>query len=107
MESGDVRQVVELVLREIAETQGFEIPAGPIPDDFRLIGSKSALDSMAFVMVTAGIEQWLAERHDLSITIVSEKAMSMRNSPFRTVEALADYVGELIRETTESAPNPA
>ncbi len=105
MDMSHVRALVEAALREIGETQGFEIPAGAIPDDFRLLGSKSLLDSMAFVMVTAGVEQRLSEEKNISITIVSEKAMSMRNSPFRTVGTLADYVYELIQQEKTESPH--
>ncbi len=93
-----VEEIVTGVLREIMEAQG--IAAVAITADTPLIGSASALDSMAFVMVTAGIEQRLSEQSDLAVTIVNEKAMSMRNSPFRTVGTLSEYVLTLAQEAS-------
>ncbi len=94
----EMQALVKEVLREIVEAQSVELPPEGITGELHLIGSKSPLDSMAFVMLTAGIEQRLSEQMDLSITIVNEKAMSLRHSPFRTVDTLADYVLELMRE---------
>ena len=96
----EVEKIVGEVLREIMEAQNIVIESGNITGDLPLIGKASALDSMSFVMVTAGIEQRLSERQNLAITLVNEKAMSMRNSPFRTVGSLADYVLTLTREAS-------
>lgn len=98
MEKTALRSLIESVLRDVAETQGIQLPGGVLPDDFPLMGSRSTLDSMAFVMLTAGLEQRLSEQEDITITIVSEKAMSMRHSPFRTMGTMTEYVDGLIRE---------
>jgi acyl carrier protein len=97
-----VEEIVTSVLREIMEAQSIAAPADGMAADMPLIGSLSVLDSMAFVMLTAGIEQQLSEQLDIAVTIVNEKAMSMRNSPFRTVGTLTDYVFALTQEASAS-----
>jgi len=98
-----MQAMVKEVLREIVEAQSVELPPEGITGELPLIGSRSSLDSMAFVMLTAGIEQRLSERLNVAVTIVNDKAMSMRHSPFRTVDTLADYVLELLREAGQTA----
>ena len=65
-----------------------------------LFGENSALDSMGLVNVIVDIEaNFLDENHEISLT--SEKAMSRRNSPFRTIETLAEFINEQINGNNE------
>jgi acyl carrier protein len=57
-----------------------------------LFGAQSVLDSLGLVNLIVGVEQRIADDLDLPITLADEKAMSQRNSPFRTVDTLADYI---------------
>ncbi|NJO91917.1 MAG: hypothetical protein HC831_25325 [Chloroflexia bacterium] len=50
---------------------------------------------MGLVNLIVDIEGLLAD-NDIEVTLTSEKAMSQRNSPFRTVESLTDYIKELV-----------
>lgn len=61
-----------------------------------LIGEEAAVSSMALVSFIADVESTLMETTQVSLTLVSEQALSRRQSPFRTVNALADYVLELL-----------
>ena len=71
--------------------------------DTVLFGEGSTLESLGLVSLIVGTEQRVADDLGVTITIVNEKAMSMRNSPFRTVETLTEYVTELIAEETSAA----
>lgn len=61
-----------------------------------LFGSDGVLDSYALVNLIVTIEQKIQEKLDIAVTLADEKAMSQKNSPFRTVEALAGYIQQLI-----------
>ena len=41
------------------------------------------------------------ENYNLTLTLVSERALSRKKSPFRTINALADYVFELVETPAE------
>lgn len=69
--------------------------------DLSLIGEEAAVSSMALVSFIADVESALAESHGLTVTLVSERALSRKKSPFRTVDALADYVLELVEAPSE------
>ncbi len=64
-----------------------------------LFGEGGRLDSLGLVSFIVAAEQKLAETAGVSLTLADEKAMSRRNSPFRTVASLADYIGERLAES--------
>lgn len=69
-----------------------EIKVG-VTGDTALFGKDSLLDSMGLVNVIIDIEsRFLDENIEISLT--SESAMSVRNSPFRTIGTLADFIWE-------------
>jgi acyl carrier protein len=65
-------------------------------ETFTLIGSSSLLDSMDLVTLIINIEEKIFNLMNLSITLANEKAMSRKNSPFKTVETLAEYITEIL-----------
>lgn len=62
-----------------------------------LFGPESALDSLGLVNLIVGVEEAINEKYDISINIADERAMSKRNSPFRSVESLTDHILEIIK----------
>jgi len=101
--------IVDLMLAMLQQTLdahlldegGAAVVATP---DLALIGEEAAVSSMALVSFIADVESTLAEEHDLAITLVSEQALSRKKSPFRNVDALAEYVVELAGATTGVTP---
>lgn len=67
-------------------------------DNTQLFGSQSPLDSLELVNLIVSIEDKIDTEFDKSITIANEKAMSMKNSPFRDVKSLTDFVLTLLDE---------
>lgn len=63
-----------------------------------LYGQVGALDSLALVNLIVAAEEHIEEEFGVSIVLADERAMSQRNSPFRTVGALADYASMLLGE---------
>ena len=77
---------------EYFESQDFNEKAN---EDTTLFGKESVLDSMGLVNVIIDIEsRFLDENIEISLT--SEKAMSRRESPFRTISTLAEFIEEQI-----------
>lgn len=69
--------------------------------DLPLIGEDASVSSMALVSYIADVESTLMENYNLTLTLVSERALSRKKSPFRTINALADYVFELVETPAE------
>lgn len=60
-----------------------------------LVGPEAVVSSMGLVTFITDVESMLEQQHQMDVALVSEQALSRRNSPFRTIETLADYVLEL------------
>jgi acyl carrier protein len=65
----------------------------------QLFGRGSKLDSLGLVNLIVLVEEKTADTFGKSVTIADEKAMSQKNSPFRTVQTLADYLFSLLKES--------
>jgi acyl carrier protein len=63
----------------------------------RLLGSQSVLDSMHLVSLIVTIEREVEDTFGVALTLVDERALSMKESPFRSIQSLADYIGILIK----------
>lgn len=89
-----IKKMLIETINEYFESQSIEEKA---TEETVLFGRDSILDSMGLVNVIIDIESRLWDE-DIEISLTSEKAMSRRNSPFRTVATLAEYIIEQIEE---------
>ena len=62
----------------------------------RLLGSQSILDSLHLVSLIVTIERELEDAFGVALTLADERALSMKESPFRSIQSLADYISILI-----------
>jgi len=69
--------------------------------DAPLYGQEGILDSLGFVSFIVAVEQAIEENTGVAITLADEKAMSQRNSPFRTIGTLTDFVLTLLGNEQE------
>ncbi|HEX7070506.1 MAG TPA: hypothetical protein VF190_06860 [Rhodothermales bacterium] len=92
-------EMVDL-LQSMLEDKGEEMQASAAAP---LIGGEAIVTSIELVSYIGDVELMVSEKYQLDISLVSEQALSRRNSPFRTVETLADYVLELVGETVQEA----
>ncbi len=95
----DPENVVAAIYRAVDWING-ELP----PDrqlikarETRLLGSQSVLDSMHLVSLIVPIEREVEDIFGVMLTLVDERALSMKESPFRSIQSLADYIGALIK----------
>jgi acyl carrier protein len=96
------KNAVEIVLASLAEVfaqTGIAAPAA-ITDGTVLVGTDAVLDSLGVVSLIVEVEQRLEQAHSISVTLANDKAMSQKNSPFRTVGVLADHVVAMAAEVS-------
>lgn len=65
--------------------------------DTHLFGKKGELVSLEFVNFIVLLEQRVADEFGFAVTLADERAMSQERSPFSTVERLGEYLGELLK----------
>jgi acyl carrier protein len=90
-------QIVIACLREILEQADETMPAD-VNEETVIVGNNAVLDSLGVVSLIVEIEGQLEMNHEISVTLASDRAMSQRSSPFRTVGVLADYMCTVIKE---------
>ena len=66
--------------------------------DTQLYGDKSEIDSLSLVNVVVLTEQKIEDEFNITINLADEKAMSQKNSPFRTVSTLKEYIETLLEK---------
>ncbi len=81
-------------LNEELENEALESPT----KETKLYGIDGVLDSLALVTLITDLEEKISDEFDKDITLADEKAMSQRNSPFRSVESLTNYISKLLEE---------
>lgn len=88
------QQIVDVVLAAADELN----PDLPSPIDVArgeeaaLYGQDGVLDSLGLVSLVASVEQGIQTQLGAIVTLADERAVSRRQSPFRTVGTLADYI---------------
>ena len=91
---------VEIVIASLKEV--FAQVGNPAPDNINddtvFVGNDAVIDSLGVVSLIVEVEQRLEGEHGISVTLANDKAMSAKNSPFRTVGVLADHVIAMAQE---------
>ncbi len=92
--------ILEAIYASIDQVNRQNPDAKPIRKalDTPLYGSKSDLDSLGLINFVVGVEQNIEQKFQVAITLVDDRALLQEILPFSTVQALVDYVEELIQE---------
>ena len=89
----------QIILDSIAEINlGSDREIRLAGEDPPLYGAEGQLDSISLVTLITSIEQRLEDNFGIQVVLVDEKAVSQRNSPFRSLSALVDFaMGSIVR----------
>lgn len=97
VERSQAVSIIYDALKEVLDQAGATPPA-QLTEDTVIVGKDAVLDSLGVVSLIVEVEQALDAKHNVAVTLASDKAMSAKNSPFRTVGVLADHVLATISE---------
>lgn len=92
-----VIQAIYNAIDEVNSTLTEEQQLGKSEDEV-LYGQTGKLDSLGFVNLIVTIEEEITDAFDVVCTLADEKAFSQKNSPFRTVATLANYIESNLSE---------
>ena len=96
------KKIVKIItesLKEVNATLEDSEPGLEKPTlDTQIFGFQGYLDSLALVTLISIIEGKISDEFNKEIVIVSEKAMSQKISPFKSVRSLAGYIESLLRK---------
>jgi acyl carrier protein len=92
--------IVLSALRDAVDQNGGD--AAAVNEETVIVGPDAVIDSIGVVSLIVDIEQQLEMDHQVSVTLANDRAMSQRNSPFRTPAVLADHILATEREGAAS-----
>jgi D-alanine--poly(phosphoribitol) ligase subunit 2 len=82
-----VLTALDEVNQQLPPTNQFKLSADTV-----LFGRGGVLDSLGLVNLIVAVEQRLEDELGMTLVLADEKAMAQKNSPFRTVATLVDYI---------------
>jgi len=88
-----ISNVVEKTNKKLSKNQKINMAK-----DTPLFGEDGVLDSLGLVRFIVAVEQEIQSKLGLSITLADEKAMSQKNSPFKSIGSLVDYIVMLLKK---------
>jgi acyl carrier protein len=68
--------------------------------DTPLFGESGPLDSLGLVNLIVLVEQKVEEQTGQAVSLATDEALSLKDSPFQSVRRLAEYVSSLLESKT-------
>ena len=94
MELEEIQRIIKTVVKDYLEAQDNYLD---ITSETALFGDNIVLDSIGLVNIVIDLEStFLDKGYEISLT--SDVAMSRRQSPFRNISTLADFIYEQLNE---------
>ena len=84
----DIEKIIIEVLAEYLRTQEID---HQIESETMIFGENGILDSMGIVNLIVDLEAYFSDK-GVDLDLTSEKALSLRNSPFRSVATIAEFI---------------
>lgn len=94
-----IKNIIFEAVKEIGEEYNILNLKKP-KESTELYGSNGNIDSLGLVGLITGIESRISDVFNIDVVIADEKAMSQRNSPFKNINNLVDYILKIISEET-------
>jgi acyl carrier protein len=86
-------QLIDLIIattQSVLTEQALEV-SEVLTAQTRLFGEGGLLDSLALVALVIAVEQEIEGKFGVNVELADDKALSQRNSPYRSISTLADY----------------
>ncbi len=84
--------IFDIIISAMIEVS--KLSESEVNEDTPIFGEGSSLDSLGLVTLLVSIEQKIEDEMGVNITIADEKAMSLKNSPFRTIGTLKQFLSD-------------
>jgi D-alanine--poly(phosphoribitol) ligase subunit 2 len=97
--SVSLEMVTTSVRRAIESFNASEAQKVPLDGGTVLLGQGGAVDSLGLVRLVLTVERQVRDDFGVGISLTDEKAMSQRNSPFRSIDSLVNYLSDALAAT--------
>jgi len=93
-------EIVSAAVTELNEELAYDSLENPNTET-TLHGGEDGIDSLSLVSLIVDIENRVAAQLGKDVVLADEKAMSERNSPYRSVGALCEFIAGRLKETDD------
>ena len=83
--------IVKDALGELNEELGYE-ELNEVSSSTSVFSGPGSIDSLTLVRLVTMLEEEVSDAFDQQIILADEKVMSSRNSPFKNVETIIDFI---------------
>jgi acyl carrier protein len=90
-------EIVTSVVQDMSGELAYPSLSSVAPET-ELFGGPDGIDSLSLVRIVAEVEREAGEKVGRRVVLADDRAMSRRNSPFRTVTSLAELLSERLGE---------
>jgi len=103
MTSKNIENILAAIYRAVDWINGELPPERQLSKtpETRLVGPQSILDSMHLVTLIIASEREVEDTFGVALTLADERALSMKVSPFRSIQSLAEYISTLITDARD------
>ncbi|HEC1793219.1 TPA: hypothetical protein R1734_001563 [Campylobacter lari] len=92
-----IKNMIVMLLKNLADELENDNLRNPSVET-KIYGIGGNLDSLALVNLVSDLEELLSEEFNKEIILADERTMSAKNSPFKDVESLTDYIVKKLQE---------
>ena len=93
MSTEQIFDIIKNSITELNEELEYE-SLNNITNETQVFGGDDGIDSLSLVRLIVLIERDVKKVFDKNVELSDARAMSRRNSPYRSVESLVEFVGE-------------
>ena len=97
MSDNDELALVKATVEELNGELGYD-HLNEVAASSDLFGGPGGIDSISLVRIIAEVERAASEKYGRPVVLADERAMSRRNSPYRTVGTIAELLRERLAE---------
>ena len=92
-----VLNIIKEALEELNEELEYE-SLNKITENTAVFSGAEGIDSLTLVLLVSTLESEIANELDVPVTLADEKVMSERNTPYKTVGTVADFIMAQMKE---------
>jgi acyl carrier protein len=92
--------LVEAAIRELNEELHYDSLVN-VNEDTVIFGGEDGIDSLSLAALVVGLEVEVEEEFGRQVLLADERAMSMHNSPYRTIRSLSDLILERLQDQSD------
>lgn len=91
-----ILSVVKIAITDLNEELDYESLEN-VTEETPIFGGSDSIDSLSLVSLVVGLESEIKKVFGKKILLADEKAVSSRNSPYRTVGNLVDFIAQQLK----------